>query len=260
MNIDDAPKKTPGRPKSSCTPSGGLPQGRVGGEPKKTPGRPKSSCTPSGGLPQGRVEGRPSYEAAVVVDMEHWLEQAVIGLQLCPFAKSVHVRGQIHYVVTRASEPDLLLAKLAHAMQELVAMEPAQRDTTLLVMPDALTSFQDFNDFLFRADALLAALDLDGVLQLASFHPQFQFAGTRGDDIGNATNRAPYPTLHVLREASLDHAVAAFPQAESIFEANIETMQRLGQAGWDALGIRRSVPEVLQPTAAPAQRRSKIRR
>lgn len=203
--------------------------------------------------------GHHDYETAIVADMRHWVEQAVIGLQLCPFAKAVHVRGQIHYVVTPATEPDLLLAELEHALQELVAMAPEQRDTTLLVMPDALASFRDFNDFLFRADALLAALDLDGVLQLASFHPHFQFAGTRGDDIGNATNRAPYPTLHVLREASLDDAVAAFPQAESIFEVNIETMHRLGQAGWDALGIHRSVPEVLQPAAAPTLRRGKRR-
>ncbi len=201
-----------------------------------------------------------AYASTVASDMQHWLESAVIGLQLCPFAKAVHVRGQIHYQVSRASDPDQLLVELEHAMRELVALEAAVRDTSLLIMPDALASFLDFNDFLDRADALLEALDLDGVLQIASFHPQFQFAGTTVDDIGNATNRAPYPTLHLLREDSMERAVAAFPQAESIFEANIETMQRLGQAGWDALGVRRSVPVPPQPVRATRRRAGTIRR
>lgn len=200
------------------------------------------------------------YAAAVVADMQHWLATAVIGLQLCPFAKAVHVRGQIHYVVSRTTDPDQLLVELERAMLELVGMPAAVRDTTLLILPDALVPFLDFNDFLDRADALLESLDLDGVLQVASFHPQFQFAGTTGDDISNATNRAPYPTLHLLREASVEQAVAAFAQAESIFEANIETMRTLGQAGWDALGVRRSVappPDRVQPGG---RRAGKIRR
>lgn len=201
-----------------------------------------------------------AFALTVVSDMQRWLERAVIGLQLCPFAKAVHVRGQIHYVVSRATDQDRLLVELEHAMLELAGMEPDLRDTTLLIMPDALESFLDFNDFLDRADALLDGLDLDGVLQIASFHPQFQFAGTEADDIGNATNRAPYPTLHLLREASVERAVAAFPQAESIFEANIETLQRLGQAGWDALGVRRSVPPPPNRELPAGQRGGKIRR
>lgn len=189
------------------------------------------------------------YCAAVLRDMRHWLEQAVIGLQLCPFAKAVHVRGQIHHVVSRATEPAQLRQLLAHELRALAGMDARVRDTTLLVLPDALPSFLDFNDFLGQAEEVLSDCGLDGELQIASFHPQFQFAGTRADDITNATNRAPYPTLHLLREASVDAAVAAFPQADTIFEANIATMQRLGAAGWDALGVRRSVPAPAQPAA-----------
>lgn len=201
-----------------------------------------------------------SYAAAVVADMQHWLATAVIGLQLCPFAKAVHVRGQIHYVVSRETDPDQLLLELERAMLELVGMQAAVRDTTLLILPDALVSFLDFNDFLDRADALLESLDLDGVLQIASFHPQFQFAGTTVDDIGNATNRAPYPTLHLLRETSVEQAVAAFPQAEAIFETNIATLHKLGQAGWDALGVRRSVAPPPDSPRPIGRRGGKIRR
>ncbi len=182
------------------------------------------------------------YQATVLRDMQHWLETAVIGLQLCPFAKAVHVRGQIHYVVSRAIDPEPLLQLLRLELLELAGMDAQLRDTTLVVLPDALASFLDFNEFLGRADDLLETLELDGVLQIASFHPQFQFVGTAMDDITNATNRAPYPTLHLLREDSIDRAVAAFAQAETIFEANIETLRRLGPSGWDALGVRRSVP------------------
>jgi len=183
-----------------------------------------------------------AYQAVVLRDMQHWLEIAVIGLQLCPFAKAVHVRGQIHYVVSRATDPASLLQLLRHELQTLAGMDAQLRDTTLVVLPDALASFLDFNDFVGRSEDLLEALELDGVLQIASFHPLFQFAGTVMDDITNATNRAPYPTLHLLREASIDRATAAFAQAETIFEANIETLQRLGPSGWAALGVRRSVP------------------
>lgn len=197
------------------------------------------------------------YEAAVLRDMRHWLEVAVIGLQLCPFAKAVHVRGQIHYVVSRVTDANLLLDLLEHELRALAAVDAELRDTTLLILPDALASFLDFNDFLGRAEDLLRALALDGTLQIASFHPDYQFAGTAPDDITNATNRAPYPTLHLLREASVDKAVAAFPQADAIFEANIETLQRLGPGGWDALGVRRSVPA--PPTGVKPTRRRRGR-
>ncbi len=196
-------------------------------------------------------------QAAVLRDMQHWLEQAVIGLNLCPFAKAVHVRGQIHYVVSRASDRAELARELEQELRDLAGMDCRVRDTTLLVVPNCLTSFQDFNDFLYQADQLLESVGLVGELQIASFHPQFQFAGTTADDIGNATNRAPYPTLHLLREASIDRAVAAFPQAEMIFDANIATLQRLGQAGWDALGVQRSLP--IASANRSAHRRGRIR-
>jgi hypothetical protein len=120
---------------------------------------------------------------------------------------------------------------------ELAAVDAAVRDTTLLIAPNTLADFLDFNDFLARAERKLARAGFDGVFQLASFHPQFQFAGTEADDITNATNRAPYPTLHLLREDSVSRAVEAFPEAEAIFERNIETLEALGPSGWAALDV-----------------------
>lgn len=182
-------------------------------------------------------------QAAVCRDMQHWLERAVIGLNLCPFAKSVHVKGQIHWVVSEAREPALLLQDLRRELADLAASDPAVRDTTVLVAPWCLPDFLDFNDFLDEADALIEELGLQGQLQIASFHPHYQFAGTAPDDISNYSNRAPYPALHLLREASIDKAVQAFPEAEAIYERNIEVLQALGAAGWHALDIKRSVED-----------------
>lgn len=180
------------------------------------------------------------WMATVVQDMRTWLERAVIGLNLCPFAKAVHVKGQIHYVVSLATEPQELLQDLARELKALASMDPEARDTTLLMAPLCLSDFLDFNDFLAEADRTLLDLDLDGMLQIASFHPDFQFAGTTADDITNFTNRAPYPTLHLLREASIDRAVEAFPEAETIFEKNMQTLEQMGHAGWAALGVGRT--------------------
>lgn len=173
----------------------------------------------------------------VIADTQAWLERAVIGLNLCPFAKSVHVKGQVHYAVSRATSAHDLLDDLVAELKDLVAMDAKARDTTLLIAPDCLHDFLDFNDFLAQADQALADLDLEGVLQIASLHPRYQFAGTREDDITNFTNRSPYPTLHLLREDSIDRAVAAFPNPESIFEVNMQTMERLGSEGWAALKV-----------------------
>ena len=192
----------------------------------------------------------PERDAAVMADMQHWLERAVIGLNLCPFAKSVHVKGQVHYVVSHATDAPSLRGDLARELLALKAADPQHRDTTLLMAPYCLQDFLDFNDFLAQADALLAELGLEGELQIASFHPRFQFAGTELDDITNYTNRAPYPTLHLLRESSIDKAVAAFPDAEMIYERNMELLERLGHVGWAALDIRRSLDD--EPGMEPA--------
>ncbi len=173
----------------------------------------------------------------VVADTRRWLERAVIGLNLCPFAKSVHVKGQVHYAVSAATDGRGLRDDLLRELRDLAAINPEVRDTTLLVAPDAFPDFLDFNDFLGEADAALEELDLDGNLQIAPFHPRFVFAGTLDDDITNCTNRTPYPTLHLIREASIDRAVQAFPEAEAIFEVNMATMEQLGPEGWAALDV-----------------------
>jgi uncharacterized protein len=170
-------------------------------------------------------------------DTQRWLERAVIGLNLCPFAKVVHVKQQIHYVVSHATSRLALRAELSQELCDLVALDAQVRDTSLLIVPTLLPDFLDFNDFLAEADDVLAELDLDGVIQIASFHPDYQFAGTRADDITNFTNRSPYPTLHLIREASIDKAVAAFPEPEAIFETNMQTLEKLGLAGWEALEV-----------------------
>ncbi len=167
--------------------------------------------------------------------MTHWLEQAVIGLNLCPFAKAVHVKRQIHWVVSDTQDDAQVLSILERELQGLQGLSANVRDTTLIVLPHAFADFYDFNDFLGRAERLLKKLKLEGEFQIASFHPRYVFAGTAEDDITNATNRAPYPTLHLLREASVDRAVQAFPQAEDIFENNMRTLEQLGAQGWHAL-------------------------
>ena len=164
-----------------------------------------------------------------------WVERAVIGLNLCPFAKAVYVKQQVRFVLSDASTPEALLEELAEELVLLRDTDPDQVDTTLIVHPDVLTDFLDYNDFLDNADAAVEALDLQGVIQVASFHPDYQFAGTMPDDISNYTNRSPYPTLHLLREASIDRAVEAFPDADVIVERNVKTLDVLGHAGWAKL-------------------------
>lgn len=176
----------------------------------------------------------------VVRDTIAWLERAVIGLNLCPFAKSVHVKGQIHYAVSAAQTSDQLLDDLKQELQALLALDSTERDTTLVIAPECLGDFLDFNDFLAQADEVLVELELDGVIQIASLHPQYQFAGTDVDDITNFTNRSPYPTLHLLREESVDRAVQAFPDAQDIYENNMQTMEELGSDGWAGLKVGRT--------------------
>jgi hypothetical protein len=173
----------------------------------------------------------------IVARTQVWLERAVIGLNLCPFAKSVFVKKQVRYALTAASTPDDLLAELEHELSLLTETDPAKLETTLLIHPLAMTDFLDFHFFLGEVDALIRNFGYQGVYQVASLHPHYEFSGSEADDIANFTNRSPYPTLHLLRESSIDRAVAAFPDAETIFERNIETMQRLGHEGWKKLWL-----------------------
>jgi uncharacterized protein len=171
----------------------------------------------------------------VIAATRHWVEKVVIGLNLCPFAKAVYVKNQVRFVVSAALHLDGLLEDLDRELDFLAAADPEAIDTTLLIHPTLLQDFLDFNDFMQLAEAAVGEHGLEGVIQIASFHPAFQFEGTAPDDIGNYTNRAPFPTLHLLREASIERGVAAFPEAETIYERNIETLQALGHAGWQAL-------------------------
>jgi hypothetical protein len=165
----------------------------------------------------------------------HWLERAVIGLNLCPFAKAVHVKEQIRWVESPARDAQALLDDLRRELQLLAAADPEAVETTLLIHPHALNDFLDYNDFLDVADAAIEELGLAGVLQVASFHPDYQFAGTAPGDVENLSNRSPHPMLHLLREDSIDRAVANFPDTATIYERNIETLRRLGADGWRRL-------------------------
>jgi hypothetical protein len=170
-----------------------------------------------------------------IEDTRRWLERAVIGLNLCPFAKAVHAKGQIRWVVSEATTESELLEDLARELRTLAAADPEEIDTTLLIHPRVMHDFLDYNDFLDLSDAAVVELGLEGELQVASFHPHYQFADAAPDAIENYTNRSPYPTLHLLREASVSRAVDAFPDAASIYERNVEVLRQLGLAGWREL-------------------------
>jgi uncharacterized protein len=175
--------------------------------------------------------------AAALADTRRWLERAVIGLNLCPFAKAVHVKGQVHYVASEAEDGQGVLEDFTRELEALLGLPARERDTTLLVVPRGMEDFLTFNDVVARAERLVRKRGLEGVIQVASFHPRFVFAGTEEDDVTNFTNRAPWPTLHLLREESMDRAVAAFPDAAAIYETNMETLRRLGPEGWAALDV-----------------------
>jgi len=171
----------------------------------------------------------------VIAETRAWVDRAVIGLNLCPFAKAPQVKGLVRYVHSTATDPAALLADLIRELERL-AESPADRiETTLLIHPQVLTDFAEYNDFIEVAEDTVAELNLEGVLQVASFHPAYQFEGTEPDDVTNATNRSPYPTLHLIREDSIDRAVEAFPEAETIYETNMATLEKLGAEGWAEL-------------------------
>ena len=171
----------------------------------------------------------------VLADTRRWLERAVIGLNLCPFASAVHLRQQIRWVVSQARSEDALVEELARELRLLADADPDQVATTLLIHPWVLNDFLDYNDFLELADATVEALELEGVLQVASFHPQYQFADSEPEDISNFSNRSPFPTLHLLREDDVERAVEALPDSVRLYETNIETLRRLGLDGWRRL-------------------------
>ncbi|HEY4370697.1 MAG TPA: DUF1415 domain-containing protein [Burkholderiales bacterium] len=176
----------------------------------------------------------PTDEDAIAATRD-WVEKAVVGLNLCPFARAVHIGGRIHYAVSAARDADALVGDLAREIEDLMAADPAGRETTLLIHPHVMGDFLDYNDFLDIADATIEALGHGGELQVASFHPRYQFAGTDPEDVENYSNRSPYPTLHLLREDSVERAVEAMPDTDEIYENNIRTLERLGHEGWQAL-------------------------
>jgi hypothetical protein len=174
---------------------------------------------------------------AVVAATRAWLERAVIGLNLCPFAKAAYAKGQVHVAVCAADSRDGVLQDLGAELDALVACDPTERETTLLVVPHCLRDFLEFHEAAGRAERLIRKKGCQGVIQLATFHPHYRFADASEDDMGNCSNRSPYPTLHLLRESSITRAVNAFPQAESIYGANISTLRALGPDGWEALNV-----------------------
>ena len=180
----------------------------------------------------------------ITAHTQAWVERAVIGLNLCPFAKAVHIKKQIRYVVSLAETHEDLLRDLMAELETLAEVSPEKVDTTLLIHPYVLTDFFEYNNFLDVVDEALIDMELDDAIQVASFHPHYQFADTEPEDIENYTNRSPYPILQLLRESSMVRAVEAYPQAEQIFEKNIATLRRMGHTGWDALGLK---PAGLQP-------------
>ena len=174
-------------------------------------------------------------DAAVVAATRRWVERAVIGLNLCPFARAPFVQQRVRFRVSHARSEDALLADLREELEALHAADPLICETTLLIHPGVLADFLDYNDFLDAADATLLALGLEGELQVASFHPDYRFADAAEDAIENCTNRSPYPTLHLLREASIEHAVESVADTDDIYRRNVETLRRLGADGWRSL-------------------------
>jgi uncharacterized protein len=173
----------------------------------------------------------------VIEQTKEWIEKAVIGLNLCPFAKPVFTQNLIRYSVSKATNEEELLEELGSELLLITQTDAKEIETTLLILPEFLSEFLEFNDFLGLGEDLLSEMELEGVIQIASFHPHFQFAGTKPDDITNYTNRSPYPILHLLREDSVSKAVDTFPGVDEIPDKNIETLTKLGLSGWKKLGI-----------------------
>ncbi len=174
-------------------------------------------------------------EAAYIADTRRWIERAVIGLNLCPFARTPLLENRVCFRVSHARDTDALLDDLCGELQTLQAAELADCETTLLIAPFVLGDFLDFNDFLDSADAAIDVLKLDGLIQIASFHPHYCFADSAADDIENCTNRSPWPILHLLRESSIEQALELVSDPEAIYRRNVDTLRKLGWDGWASL-------------------------
>ncbi len=185
-------------------------------------------------------------ERIAIEDTQRWLMQAVVGLNLCPFAKAVVTKNLLRYRVCLSSEPRDVLAMLRAELQHLASTDETLLDTTLLIAPFLLPDFFEFNAFLSDCDDVLVDLNLVGVLQVADFHPHYTFAGEDQQGMSHFTNRTPYPTLHLLRESSIDKAVAAYPDASLIYERNMALLEKMGREGWEALGIHTRVTDTTQ--------------
>jgi hypothetical protein len=180
----------------------------------------------------------PAEDARVLAEVRDWLERAVIGLNLCPFARAPYLQGRVRFQLSHATDEDALRDDLVQALRQLQAEPAEQCETTLLIHPWVLGDFFAYNQFLEVADACVAGLGLEGELQVASFHPHYQFAGTRAQDVENCSNRSPYPILHLLREASIARVVEAIEDPDAIPARNIAMLRALGREGWDALWDR----------------------
>jgi uncharacterized protein len=179
--------------------------------------------------------GDADADEAFISGTRRWIERAVIGLNLCPFARGPYLDQRVAFRVSQARDSDALLDDLCGELQSLHAADPADCETTLLIAPFVLADFLDFNDFLDAADAAIDVLKLDGIIQVASFHPQYCFADSAADDIENCTNRSPWPTLHLLREASVERAVDTLNDSEDIYRRNMDALRKLGWTGWSRL-------------------------
>ena len=176
-----------------------------------------------------------AFETKVIAVTTAWIENVVIGLNLCPFAKAIHVKQQLRYSVSFANNGEALLEEFKRELKKLVATRPDHIESTLLIHPNVLDDFQDYLHFLLLCDVTLEELELDGIVQVASFHPNYQFAGTAPDDVTNYSNRSPFPTLHLLRESSVTRAVESLPDAAAIYESNIVTLKRIGESRMKAI-------------------------
>ncbi|THF63219.1 DUF1415 domain-containing protein [Pseudothauera rhizosphaerae] len=167
-------------------------------------------------------------KAEIEQQTRRWLEDVVIGLNLCPFAHQPHQHGRIRITVTEAADEESLLEALQEEMSLLDAAEETEIETTLLVTPYMLDDFEQYNQFFDLVDVWLQEFGWEGDYQVASFHPDYRFADTDPDDPGNLTNRSPWPVFHLIRESSIDRALASHPDVDGIPARNIERVKALG--------------------------------